>query len=61
MLPAANRAENKAESIAAQLEELERLPAGSPELEELLPDWIAKAHLRWLETGEGDPWGGYFR
>jgi hypothetical protein len=25
-----------------------------------LPDEVTAAHLRWLETGEGDPWGGYF-
>jgi hypothetical protein len=24
-----------------------------------LPDDVTAAHLRWLETGEGDPWGGY--
>jgi hypothetical protein len=22
-----------------------------------LPDDVTAAHLRWLETGEGDPWG----
>jgi hypothetical protein len=25
----------------------------------VLPDEVTAAHLRWLETGEGDPWGGY--
>jgi hypothetical protein len=42
------------------LEELEKLPADSPELAKLLPAWVTEAHLKWLETGEGDPWGGYF-
>ncbi len=23
----------------------------------VLPDAMTAAHLRWLETGEGDPWG----
>jgi hypothetical protein len=23
----------------------------------VLPDDVTAAHLRWLETGEGDPWG----
>jgi hypothetical protein len=55
----------RAESTAAErsplsLEELAALPDGAPELSELLPDWVAEAHMRWLETGEGDPWGGYF-
>jgi hypothetical protein len=36
------------------------LPAGSPDLHEALPEWVLQAHLRWLETGEGDPWGGYY-
>ena len=26
----------------------------------VLPDDVTAAHLRWLETGEGDPWGGNF-
>ena len=26
----------------------------------VLPDDVTAAHLRWLETGEGDPWGGSF-
>ena len=26
----------------------------------VLPEEATAAHLRWLETGEGDPWGGYF-
>jgi hypothetical protein len=26
------------------------------ELGELLPDEVTAHHLRWLETGEGDPW-----
>lgn len=42
------------------LAELEALPNGSRELEQPLPAWVTEAHLRWLETGEGDPWGGYF-
>ena len=43
-----------------RLDELERLPLGAPELSEPLPDWVTAAHLQWLETGEGDPWGGYY-
>jgi hypothetical protein len=42
------------------LDQLAALPPGSSELTEPLPDWVTEAHLRWLETGEGDPWGGYF-
>ncbi len=26
------------------------------ELDELLPDDVAAHHMRWLETGEGNPW-----
>jgi hypothetical protein len=26
-------------------------------MERALPDDVTEAHLRWLETGEGDPWG----
>lgn len=26
----------------------------------VLPDDVTAAHLRWLEMGEGDPWGGNF-
>jgi hypothetical protein len=37
-----------------------RLPNGASELSEPLPDWVTQAHLKWLETGEGDPWGGHF-
>lgn len=44
----------------SRLAELDELPAGSPELRESLPAWVTEAHLRWLETGEGDPWGGYY-
>ena len=29
-------------------------------MDEVLPDEVTAAHLRWLETGEGDPWGGHF-
>ncbi|MDX2053888.1 MAG: hypothetical protein SFV15_15915 [Polyangiaceae bacterium] len=42
-----------------------RLPEGilsSDDLvrvDEPLPEWVAEAHLRYLQTGEGDPWGGY--
>lgn len=42
------------------LRDVAELPDGARELDEPLPDWITEAHLRWLETGEGDPWGGYF-
>jgi hypothetical protein len=42
------------------MKELAASTEGSPELAEPLPDWVTAAHLRWLETGEGDPWGGYF-
>jgi hypothetical protein len=42
------------------LDELARLPADAPELDAVLPDWVTEAHRRYLETGEGDPWGGYF-
>jgi hypothetical protein len=44
----------------ATLTELAELPTGSSQLSAPLPDWVTQAHLRWLETGEGDPWGGYF-
>ena len=43
-----------------RLADLAELPAASPELHESLPEWVTEAHLRWLETGEGDPWGGYY-
>jgi hypothetical protein len=43
-----------------RLEELAGLPADSPELDRVLPAWVTEAHRRYLETGEGDPWGGYF-
>ena len=26
------------------------------ELNDVLPDDVTAHHLRWLETGEGDPW-----
>jgi len=42
------------------LGEFAALPTGAPELDAPLPAWVTEAHLRWLETGEGDPWGGYF-
>ena len=29
-------------------------------MDRVLPDDVTAAHLRWLETGEGDPWGGNF-
>ena len=42
------------------MEELKKLPVDSPILDTVLPDWVTRAFLRHLETGEGDPWGGYF-
>jgi len=42
------------------IDELMRLPEDSPIWDTVLPDWVTQAHLRHLETGEGDPWGGYF-
>jgi hypothetical protein len=56
----AQAAPNAAERSPLSLKELAALPDGAPELSEPLPDWVTKAHLQWLETGEGDPWGGYF-
>ena len=37
----------------------EDLRAGIADVESgrFLPDAEVEAHLRWLETGEGDPWG----
>jgi hypothetical protein len=43
-----------------RLQDLAALPDDAPELDQPLPDWVTEAHRRWLETGEGDPWGGYF-
>lgn len=48
------------ERSALSLDELARLPDDAPELDSVLPAWVTEAHRRYLETGEGDPWGGYF-
>jgi hypothetical protein len=42
------------------LDELAALPPGSPELDKPLPDRVTEAFLHWCDTGEGDPWAGYF-
>jgi hypothetical protein len=57
--PAKNVAPS-ADHAPLSLQELEALPADSPELDRRLPQWVVEAHRRYLETGEGDPWGGYF-
>jgi hypothetical protein len=46
--------------VSLRLDDLERLSPGAPALSEPLPDWVTAAHLQWLETGKGDPWGGFF-
>ena len=58
----AARAGPSAEQASAErsLDDLAKVRDGAPELSQPLPDWVTEAHLRWLETGEGDPWGGYF-
>ena len=32
---------------------------GLEEMDRVLPDEVTAAHLRWLETGEGGPWGDF--
>ncbi|MDX2054033.1 MAG: hypothetical protein SFV15_16655 [Polyangiaceae bacterium] len=42
------------------LADIALLPPHAPELDRPLPQGVTDAHLRYLETGEGQAWGGFF-